>query len=75
VISKSRTVTDELCKHGFVPSLDLGGSQAVGIRHEGFLSLFMRAVNRAFGQDRELHIEVRECGGDIFGRSDDEHSG
>ena len=75
VISSSKTVTDELCKHGFVPGLDLSAHQAVGIRHEGFLSLFMGAVNRAFGQDRQLQIRVKEFGADIFGTSDDERSG
>lgn len=75
VISRSRTLTDELCRNGLVPGLDLAGNQAVGIKHEGFLSLFMRAVNQAFGQDRELQIEVRESGADLFGGSEDEHSG
>ena len=75
VISRSKTVTDELCRNGFVPGLDLAGEQAVGIRHEGFLSLFMRAVNQAFGRDRNLKIEIREGGADIFSRSDDENSG
>jgi len=75
VISSSKTVTAELCKHGFVPGLDLSEHQAVGIRHESFLSLFMGAVNRAFGQDRHQQIEVKEFGADIFSTSDDERSG
>lgn len=75
VISSAKAVTDELCKHGFVSGLDPSAGQAVGIRHEGFLSLFMRAVNMAFGHDRELQIEVKEFGADMFGTSDNEHSG
>ena len=74
VISSSKTVTDELCKHGFVSGLDLSAHYPVGIRHEGFLSLFMGAVNRAFGQDSQLQIGVKEFGADIFGTSDDERS-
>jgi len=35
----------------------------------------MRAVNMAFGQDRQLQIKVREFGADMFGTSDDEHRG
>lgn len=75
VISSANAVTDELCKHGFVSGLDPSAGQAVGIRHEGFLSLFMRAVNMAFGQDRQLQIKVKEFGADMFGTLDDEHSG
>jgi len=75
VISRFKAVTDELCRHGFVPGLDLAADQAVGIRHEGFLSRFMQAVNQAFGQDRELQIKIREHGSDIFGPSGDERNG
>jgi hypothetical protein len=66
-------LTEELCKHGFIPGLDLSGYKGSGIKHAGFLSIFMRAVNRAFGENPELDIKVKSDGSDLQGSARDEH--
>ena len=67
VISHSGVVIQALCENGFVEGLDLSKYHGDGIRHEGFLSLFMRAVNKAFGQTPDTHIELREGGANLHG--------
>lgn len=67
VITRNRKFLDVFAAHGFHPSMDLTGITPVPIKHEGFLSLFLRAMNTAYGRDPGLDVEYLADGVPLFG--------
>jgi hypothetical protein len=66
VLSRDGAVIDEFLAHGFVDTLNLSGLEPQAIRHEGFLSLLMRALHGAYGADHDLELPYRERGAMMF---------
>jgi hypothetical protein len=66
VIGRDRSVIDAFLAHGFAPTLDLTGEQPTPIRHEGFLSLLMKAMHSAYGTEPGLDLPYRERGRQLF---------
>lgn len=66
VIGRSETLMNVLIDHGFVPSIDLSGEEPRAIKHEGFLSLFLKGMQAAYGENRELDIDYRMHGVALF---------
>jgi hypothetical protein len=62
VLSRNRALVDVFLEQGFAPRIDLAGIEPRAIRHEGFLSLFMKAMNAAYGTSRALDLPYRERG-------------
>jgi hypothetical protein len=62
VIARHPDLIVEFLDNGFAPTLDISDLQVVPIKHQGFLSLLMRAMNVSHGQDPELRIDYRENG-------------
>lgn len=62
VFSRDAKLVDEFFKNGFAPTLDLREEQVEPIRHEGFLSLLMAAMNATYGEDPSLKIKYRKNG-------------
>jgi hypothetical protein len=72
VIARSQKLLDVFLEHGFAGDLDLTGREPRPIRHQGFLSLFLKAMQRAYGAT-DAHVDYREHGVALFGevRPDD----
>jgi hypothetical protein len=66
VLSRNSEFLDVFTAHGFHPTIDLTGIDTAPMRHEGFLSLFMSAMNKAYGQHRDLEISYRAHGVPMF---------
>ncbi len=66
IISRNHAVINEFLENGFVPELDLTKKTPRGMRHEGYLSLFLKSVNAAYGHDKNLDIVYRESGVPLF---------
>jgi hypothetical protein len=62
VLSKDQALIDVFISHGFLPTLDLTGTDPRPIRHEGFLSLLLKAMCAAYGTEPRLDITYREGG-------------
>ena len=62
VISRDRSLVASFCEHGFTPSIDPVGGGAQPIRHQGFLSLLMHAMNATYGRDPGRAVEFQENG-------------
>jgi hypothetical protein len=62
VISRNRRLIEVLHNHGFAAALNLTGIEPHAIRHEGFMSLFLKAMHAAYGKQADLEIEYREHG-------------
>jgi len=66
VIARNRDFIEGFQQHGFVAGLDVARNRPEGMKHEGFLSLFMQRMNQSYGHDRDLQIKIREGGVDLF---------
>jgi hypothetical protein len=66
VIGRSSQLIDVFKDHGFVAAMNLAGIEPESIRHEGFLSLFMKGMQAAYGADEDLEIDYRERGVALF---------
>jgi len=69
VISQDQALIDVFLSHGFLPQLDLAGGTPHPMRHEGALSLIMKAMNAAYGSEPELEVPYREKGSRLFGEA------
>lgn len=66
VVSKDQTLIDVFLSHGFAPRLDLTGERPRLIRHEGSLSLLMKAMQAAYGAEPGLDVPYRQRGAMVF---------
>jgi hypothetical protein len=66
VISRDRALVEVFLAHGFAGTLNLTNAHPRSIRHEGFLSLFMKALQCAYGSKRDLELPYREFGAPLF---------
>lgn len=66
VIARDKSLLDSFYDHGFSRSINPVDSGGTPIAHQGFLSLFMRALNRAYGRDPTLELDFRESGVDLL---------
>lgn len=66
VISKDRALIDVLLAHGFAGTLNLAGLEPRTVRHEGLLSLLMKALHAAYGTEPEREVDYLEGGSDVF---------
>jgi hypothetical protein len=66
ILSRDHALIEVLLAHGFVPTLDLTSRRPRSIRHEGVLSLLMKAMQAGYGTQPELDIPYREAGAPIF---------
>ena len=62
VLSRNPQLVEEFLECGFAPTWSLANASIDPIRHEGFLSLLMRAMNRAFGTNPALPVEYSPAG-------------
>jgi hypothetical protein len=70
VIARSQELVDVFLEHGFAGHFDLTGREPRPIRHQGFLSLFLKAMQRAYGAT-DAHVDYREHGVALFGEARD----
>lgn len=66
ILSRDQSLIDVFLSHGFLPTLDLTDKHPRPIRHEGALSLLMRAMHTAYGAEPGLDVPYRERGARIF---------
>jgi hypothetical protein len=66
VIGRNKNLIDKLLERGFHPSIDLAGVDPSPIKHEGFLSLFLGAMNAVYGRNVNLEVEYRQHGAGLF---------
>jgi hypothetical protein len=66
VIARSQKLIDVFLEHGFAGAFDLTGLEPRPMRHEGFLSLFLKAMQQAYGAT-DAHVDYREHGVALFG--------
>ena len=66
VFGHNETLMKVLSGHGFVPKIDLTGLEPAAIRHEGFLSLFLGALQAAYGTEADRPVAYREHGEMLF---------
>ena len=66
ILSRDPAVIDVLLQHGLAPALDLAGVSPRDMRHEGFLSLLMRALDRAYGDSPRPELPYLEAGANVF---------
>jgi hypothetical protein len=66
VIARNQELVDVFLEHGFAACLDLTGAEPRSIRHQGFLSLFIKAMQKAYGA-ADVPVEYREDGVALFG--------
>ncbi len=62
VLSRNQALIDVFLETGFAPRLDLAGTEPRAMRHEGFLSLLMKAMQAAYGTAPGLDVDYREHG-------------
>jgi hypothetical protein len=65
IISKSKVFRDTFMQHGFINRLRLNGHKE-SINHEGFMSIFASACNRAFGEDKTLSLPILPQGANLM---------
>jgi hypothetical protein len=65
ILSPDQALIDVSLSHGFVPTLDLTNERPQSIRHEGLLSLLMKAMQAAYGTERGLEVIYREHGAKV----------
>jgi hypothetical protein len=61
VIARDPKLIDVFLEHGFAPRLDLTGAEPRPIRHHGFLSLFLKGMQAAYGA-AGVEVAYREHG-------------
>lgn len=66
ILSRDQSLIDVFLSHGFVPTLDLTDEHPRPIRHEGALSLLMKAMNAAYGTEPGLAVAYRGQGAMIL---------
>lgn len=49
VIARDRGLVNVFLEHGFLEGLDLSGKEPVPMKHQGFLSLFLKGMQTAYG--------------------------
>jgi len=69
VIARDPELIDTFLEHGFAPRLNLMGAEARPIKHHGFLSLFLKGMQAAYGV-ADVRVDYREHGVGLF----DEHT-
>jgi hypothetical protein len=65
VIARNREFVDVFLRHGFVECLNLAGKEPLTMKHQGFLSLFLKAMQTAYGAQGES-LEYRKEGVKFF---------
>jgi hypothetical protein len=65
VIARNRELIDTFLEQGFAARLDLTGEEPRGIKHHGFLSLFMKGMQTAYG-NAGCPVDYREHGVELF---------
>jgi hypothetical protein len=66
VFSSSPEFVEVFRDHGFRPGTDLDSDTIDAMRHEGFLSLFVKALDTAFGRDGGAAVEYRPSGTSLY---------
>jgi hypothetical protein len=66
VLSRDQALIDVFLSHGFLPKLDLTAEHPRPIRHEGALSLIMKAMQAAYGTEPQLEVPYRAHGAQIL---------
>lgn len=62
VIARNPALVEHFTEHGFARAMDLAAAAHRPIQHEGFLSLLMGAMNRAYGTDSACPVEFVPSG-------------
>ena len=65
VIARNRELIDVFLEHGFAAHLNLTGAEPQPIRHHGFLSLFMKGMQAAYGA-ADTPVDYRAHGVPLF---------
>ncbi len=65
VIARNQKLIDVFLEHGFAARLDLTGAEPLPFRHHGFLSLFMKGMQAAYGA-ADVPVDYREHGVALF---------
>jgi hypothetical protein len=65
VIARNRVLVDTFLEQGFASQLDLSGAEPRPIKHHGFLSLFLRGMQAAYGTG-DAAVDYREHGVELF---------
>ena len=65
VIARNPQLIDVFLEHGFAPRLDLTGAEPQPIRHQGFLSLFLKGMQAAYGA-ADVPVDYRADGVALF---------
>jgi hypothetical protein len=66
VLSQDQALIDVFLSHGFLPGIDLTEKHPQSIRHEGALSLIMKAMQAAYGTAPQLEVPYRAHGAQIL---------
>jgi hypothetical protein len=66
VISKNPALLRPFYQEGFVPALSLGDQEPRPMRHEGFLSLFLKGMQAAYGTNESVTVKYRAAGVPLF---------
>ncbi len=69
VLSRNKELIQVFESHGFVPSADLDRAELNPIRHEGFLSLLMKAMDLTYGSGSGETIKYLPTGSELFDAS------
>jgi phosphoglycerol transferase MdoB-like AlkP superfamily enzyme len=65
VIARNAQLIDVFLEHGFAAGLDLTGAEPRPIRHQGFLSLFLKGMQAAYGV-ADVPVDYRADGVALF---------
>jgi hypothetical protein len=65
VIARNRALVDTFLEQGFAAQLDLSSAEPQPIRHHGFLSLFLKGMQAAYGTG-DVAVDYREHGVELF---------
>jgi phosphoglycerol transferase MdoB-like AlkP superfamily enzyme len=71
VLARNPAFIEVFREHGFVSRLGLRGTNPEPMRHQGFLSLFMKAMSAAYGNNPHLHVDYVEHGVALFDEPED----
>jgi hypothetical protein len=66
VNSRNPALIDAFKEHGFAGRIDLTDTNARPMRHHGFLSMFLEAMNAAYGVAPHVRGAYREHGVTLF---------
>ncbi len=58
VLSTNKNLIKSLCKNGFYEGLNIDINKDFSIKHEAFFSIFMNALNYAYGKNPNLEVPI-----------------